>query len=230
MKPVRTLRRMDTTTLHERVYRELKQAIIRGHFAPGQAITIRSLAMTFGTSPMPARDALNRLVTERAVEMPNARSFRIPILKEAAFNELCDVRILLECHAVEIACRRLDGDALKRLYTLDAAVTRHFQQGDYESTLEANAELLFTLYSAASRDALLAHIESLWLQSGPYLVLRLRKIAEEHGSRRRDHIGHHEELLAALRMRNARAAAAALKQDIQETRAAYRSRIAASLR
>lgn len=222
MNSVRPLRRIDTTPLHERVYRELKQAIIRGHFAPGQAITIRSLAATFGTSPMPARDALTRLMAERAVEMPNSRSFRIPILEPSAFNELCDVRILLECHAVDIACRRLDAQTLRRLDALDTAVTRHFRSGDFESTLEANAELLFTLYSAASRDALLAHIESLWLQSGPYLVLRLQKIAREDGGRRHSRIGHHQELMAALHARSPRAAAAALKQDIQETRAAYR--------
>jgi DNA-binding GntR family transcriptional regulator len=168
-------------------------------------------------------------MAERAVEMPNARSFRIPVLQEAAFDELCDVRILLECHAVEIACRKLDPDVLKRLNGLDAAVTRHFNNEDYESTLEANAEFLFTLYAAASRDTLLAHIESLWLQSGPYLILRLQKMAQERGSRRRASIGHHEELLAALRTRNVRAAAAALKQDIQETRLAYRTQIVRSL-
>lgn len=229
MKPRRTLRRIDTTPLHERVYRELKQAIIRGHFAPGQAITIRSLAVTFGTSPMPARDALTRLMAERAVEMPNARSFRIPVLEEAAFNELCDVRILLECHAAEIACRRLSAEMLSRLDALDTEVTRHFNRGDYESTLEANAEFLFTLYSAASRDTLFAHIESLWLQSGPYLILRLHRIAEERGAHRRGSIGHHAALLTALHSRNARATAAALKQDIQDTRAAYIGRkIAAS--
>jgi DNA-binding GntR family transcriptional regulator len=223
MKSARTLRSMDTAPLHKRVYRELRTAIIRGHFAPGQAVTIRSLASTFGTSGMPVRDALTRLVADRAIEMPNTRSFRIPVLTRNEFDELCSVRILLECYAVQIACRRLDAHMMGRLTTLDRALTAHFDDGDYESALEANAELLFTLYATASHGALLAHIESLWLQSGPYLLLRLHDIARHRGAKKGASIGHHQELLTALAARNARRAAAALKRDIEDTRAAYRS-------
>src|SRR6266849_10081749 len=71
---------VDNTTLRERVYRTLKQAILEGRFSPGEALPSRSLAEVLGTSVMPVRDALVRLRAEGGVEIPPNRVARIPIL------------------------------------------------------------------------------------------------------------------------------------------------------
>src|SRR5258706_14132051 len=42
-------------TLYERVYEELRSAIMSASFAPGETLTIRGLAQQLGTSVMPAR-------------------------------------------------------------------------------------------------------------------------------------------------------------------------------
>ena len=58
---------VDNTTLRERVYRTLKQAILEGRFSPGETLPTRSLAEVLGTSVMPVRDAmLSRGTRERA--------------------------------------------------------------------------------------------------------------------------------------------------------------------
>ena len=43
---------------HDRVYRVLRQQIMHGELAPGQSLTVRGLAKTFGLSMTPAREAL----------------------------------------------------------------------------------------------------------------------------------------------------------------------------
>ena len=42
-------------TLQEQAYLRLREALMSGHFVPGQAITLRAAAEALGTSPMPVR-------------------------------------------------------------------------------------------------------------------------------------------------------------------------------
>src|ERR1700738_4363481 len=76
---------VDNTTLRERVYRALKQAILEGRFSPGETLPTRSLAEVLGTSVMPVRDAMLRLNAEGGVEgLPNraAQSYHLfPIIE-----------------------------------------------------------------------------------------------------------------------------------------------------
>ena len=51
----------------ERVYRELREAIVTGRFVPGRPVTLRGVAVELGVSPMPVREALRQLVAERAL-------------------------------------------------------------------------------------------------------------------------------------------------------------------
>ena len=71
---------IERETLNDRVYRELKNSIMAGAFKPGAELTLRSVAEALGTSFMPVRDAMRRLVTERGLEMRPSRTIAIPIL------------------------------------------------------------------------------------------------------------------------------------------------------
>jgi DNA-binding GntR family transcriptional regulator len=55
------------------------------------------------------------------------------------------------------------------------------------------------------------------MQSGPYLILRMRQMAEDPDQLEQPSIGHHQELLKALRERNSREAAGAIRRDIRLT-------------
>ncbi|QNG48549.1 GntR family transcriptional regulator [Sphingobium yanoikuyae] len=71
----------------DRVHREIKQRILAGKYASGTSLTVQSLADIFGTSISPVRDALNRLVGERLVEIQPAGGFMLPEITSArAYN------------------------------------------------------------------------------------------------------------------------------------------------
>ena len=72
-------------TLNDRVYRELKKSIMSGAFKPGSELKLRSVAEALGTSLMPVRDAMRRLVAERALEMRPSRIITIPVLSADQF-------------------------------------------------------------------------------------------------------------------------------------------------
>src|ERR1700741_2727017 len=91
---------IERETLNDRVYRELKNSIMIGAFRPGAELTLRTVAEALGTSFMPVRDAMRRLVTDRGLEVRPSRTIAIPVLTVEEFLELRHVRLFLEGEAV----------------------------------------------------------------------------------------------------------------------------------
>jgi hypothetical protein len=65
-EPALRISKLERETLHDRAYLEVEKAIMSGAIRPGATITIRAMAAALGTSPMPVREALSRLVMRRA--------------------------------------------------------------------------------------------------------------------------------------------------------------------
>ena len=99
--------KLERETLHDRAYLELKKAIMSGAIRPGATITIRAMATALGTSPMPVREALRRLVAERALEMLPTRSVTLPLMTAERFDEISRLRIALEGLASEAGAAHL---------------------------------------------------------------------------------------------------------------------------
>ena len=94
---------VDLTTLQERVYRELREALYQGRLTAGGSLTIRGLSSALGTSEMPVREALKRLLAERIlVQAPN-RTFLIMPMTASRLHELIKIRITVEGMAVRLA-------------------------------------------------------------------------------------------------------------------------------
>ena len=95
--------KLSNVALRERVYDELANALRAGRFAPATMVTIRGLAEMLGTSTMPVREAVSRLVTERALEMLPNRTLRVPIISLTTLDELIDTRATVEGRAAWLA-------------------------------------------------------------------------------------------------------------------------------
>ena len=106
---------IDRETLNDRAYGALKQNLISGQFVPGQVLVIRKLAEELGISTTPIREALQRLVAERILELQQNRSVAVPRLATATFRELVRIRSALEGLAVEMAVDDVGPAELKQL-------------------------------------------------------------------------------------------------------------------
>ena len=92
---------LDTgASLSERAYRELRQAIVRGEFAPGTRLRVEVLTRRFAVSSSPLREALNRLSGQGLVRMLENRGFRVAPLTPEGVSDLARVRVLVECEAL----------------------------------------------------------------------------------------------------------------------------------
>ena len=160
---------VDNTTLRERVYRTLKQAILEGRFSPGETLPTRSLAEVLGTSVMPVRDALLRLNAEGGVEVLPNRAARLPVLSRESIAELYEVRLNLEGLAAALAAKRITQDELAVVEQAFAGMMQASERNDVSGFLRDNQLFHFNIYRAAQSYHLLPIIEALWLKGGPLL-------------------------------------------------------------
>jgi DNA-binding GntR family transcriptional regulator len=200
---------IERETLNDRVYRELKNSIMSGAFKPGAELTLRSVAEALGTSFMPVRDAMRRLVTERGLEIRPSRTIAIPSLSAEEFLELRRVRVLLEGEAVALAAEKITERQLANV----RAILKKLEglSKDRRAQFWAlNLKLHFAIYEAGASPLMLSIIESLWLQLGPILsrVSLTRAL--------NDSADPHQILVRALEQHDAAAARAALVADLTQ--------------
>jgi DNA-binding GntR family transcriptional regulator len=196
--------------LQEQLYQNIRAALLEGRFQPGERLKIRDLAAQWGTSPMPVRAALQRLVAEGALEGEAQRSVRVPAMTRVRFEQLLPVRINLEGLAVELACARLSADELVQLQGCVERMELALEARNVTAYLSDNSQFHLTLYQACANPVLLRLIESLWLQVGPFFN---RLFTEADLSLRLNDF--HEDCLKALQAGNAKAARTAMEQDLQ---------------
>ncbi len=204
-------------TLGAQVLAHLRSQLITGLVAPGDKLSLRPLALQLGVSMQPVRDAVARLVAERALEVTPKRSVRVPLMAVAQFRELTAIRLCVEGFAAELAARRRGSGEHAALRRFEAAFRRESKRRapNFDAAIVANANLHFAVYRAAGMPALLAIIEGLWLRIGPVLNLDMRSGADRLGSG--SAMACHAAMLAAIEGGDAAAACAALRQDIRST-------------
>lgn len=199
------------SSVNESVYQALRNKLMHGEFRAGQTLGIQYLADALGTSTMPVREALRRLVAQQGLEpLPNGTT-RVPLITRERLADIRRVRLLAEGQATEWATPRLGADQLDELDAMARRITeaRRTAQG-VPTSLALNLAFHFTIYQAAQSPVLIAMIESLWLQSGAYLRATREYLHTEEQPA--DHL--HEQTVAALRAGDAAAARRCIEQDV----------------
>ena len=200
---------MPTSTQQDDTYATLRQWVTVGRFLPGERLKIRTVAAQLGVGQMPVRAALQRLAAEGAlVNVPNA-GVAVPRLSLPEFDDLLQMRMLLEGEAAERGCLRLDAAQVHRLHALSANMADALARHDGTAYLAANEDFHVLLYRAAGSPLLFGLIDTLWLKAGP-ISNRLFDSPESAGVLN----DAHEDLLTALARRDSAAARRAIEKDI----------------
>jgi DNA-binding GntR family transcriptional regulator len=197
-------------TTHESVYRGLRNRILFGGFLPGSAVTLRGLAEDMGVSPMPIREAVRRLIAERALKMMDNRRVLIPPMTEEAFEQIIFSRKTLEPELASRAMDRIGPAEIKAISTHDRAVDRAMAIGDVEGYMQANYRFHFAIYERARADTLLALVESIWLQFGPFMRMAYGRWGTSSLE------DQHQAAIAALERKDRKALKAAIAADISQ--------------
>lgn len=195
---------------HEPVYRALRVELMRGDIRPGDRMVVKRLADRFGTSPLPVRQALQRLVAEGALTDEPYRGARVPLRGVDELMDLRRVRCAVEGQAAEWAAGRATGAVLERLHLLQSRMRAVHDIAHAGSYLVWNFEFHFTVYRAAGSPILIPLIERLWLRAGPYLNSMRTEFTLGQG------LDHHDQVIGALARGDAAAARAAVEAELSE--------------
>ena len=210
--PIGTLEPIKTTTLQEVVYQRLLKAIIAGRIPPGEQLVLGKIAAQFRVSPMPVREAFNRLAEAGVITLQKKKSAIVNTLSKEDLMEIQKIRINLETMAVEQACRSIGSQTLDDLQVLHQAYLEAFRDFRVEEVLRLNREFHFTIYSATRMRRLLNIINGLWDQISPYYHILLRKKERLYTEK---HADTHSQLLERLKQRDVEGSVQALRADLQ---------------
>jgi DNA-binding GntR family transcriptional regulator len=198
--------------LHDVAYGRIREAMMEGRFAPGQTFSLRALAEVLGTSAMPIRDALKRLVAEHALQLRANGSVMLPPMTRARFQEILQARLAVEPLLASRGTGRVSGATIRAMMQDHVEMCAAAHQQDARGFLAANRRFHFRLYEAADSCVMLPIVEGLWIQVGPHLH---RMFRARTGSL--DTAGHHHlDLLRALRRQDATAAGRAVFDDLSD--------------
>ncbi len=197
--------------LADEVYDRLLGQLMSLRIVPGSRVTIDALARELGVSQTPIRDALNRMETDGlVVRIPHA-GYRIPPqITRARFEDMLEIRLLLEPAAARKAAEGASADQISGLRRMLEEMAE-LVEGDGHVAYGA-----FGLRDAAFHD--------LVAQSAGNQVVR------EALARLHTHVhlfrllydkqvtylamGEHDEVLAAIAARDPEAAAYAMRHHI----------------
>jgi DNA-binding GntR family transcriptional regulator len=184
-------------TAQDVVLASMREAILTGELAPGTKLRQEKLAERFGTSRIPVREALRALEYEGLVRSSPYRGFTVTELDADDIEEVYDLRILLEGHAVRLAVPLMTDDDLRALEELYTDMTKA-QPGDAQ--LAARERFYIRLFSLTGRPRLVGLIARLRQE----VARSLRWPTLQHAP------SHHEAFFEAIRAGDAERAVSQL--------------------
>jgi DNA-binding GntR family transcriptional regulator len=138
--------------LDDAIVPALREAILDGVLPPGARLRQEDLAAVFETSRIPIRAALRALEYEGLASSEPHRGYTVTSLDGADIEEIYELRILLESHAVRLAIPLMtdeDIDELEARYQAMANAT------DADAQLARRDEFYARLYGITARPRLI---------------------------------------------------------------------------
>ncbi len=198
--------------VHDRVYEALAEALIQGRIPPSSSISLRSLAAELNVSAMPVREAVRRLIAEKALELqPSNKRLRVPDLTEIRLRQLMQAREWVEPELAFRAAGQMPREAIRRLREDDDALMTALGAGDVSGYMRANHDFHFTIYAHAGADLFHDMARTLWLQAGPFMRVVFGRLGTV--SLPKDH---HQDMIRALETGDGEAARTSMAADIRE--------------
>ena len=188
----------------------LQEAIYRGELHAGDRVTINQLAKRLEMSVTPVREAIRVLESTGLVSSePHRRGFIVNEVTIEDIEEIALIRAPMEALATRLAVPKLTEQDIARLEALQQAMVRAVEADDDELLTQTNADWHLSLYAVAQTRHVLRYIVQLfkpfygqgfWWQDSREMTLR-----------------EHDEILEALRSRNAERAGRLMEEHVQRS-------------
>lgn len=195
--------------LGEKAYLELRAALMRGQFRSGEKFLLRQMSEQFGISATPMREALLRLVGEKALTMDARGTVITPTLSLEQLTEIRTLRVYLEGLGAAEAAKNASAADIAELENIHQKIFQCHIAADYKAAIHLNTEFHLRLCQMAKMTTLYEIVESLWVRCGPIL-------SHLYDDGLPDWEPHpHLNVIAGLKQRDPKLAKSAIRFDIE---------------
>jgi DNA-binding GntR family transcriptional regulator len=207
------IRAIERMTLADRVFDQIVETIVQGRIAPGETINEVNLSSRLGVSRAPLREAIARLEAKGLIHRVPHLGARVIDLQPRDLEELFAIREGLEGMAARLAAVAMSADDLDALeWSLEA----HRRQPDVASGTAyyqagGDQDFHFRIASGSNNRRLFR-----LLCEDMYSLMRVYRFrSSTTPGRALQAYMEHQEILAALRRRDADAAEEAMRRHIR---------------
>ncbi len=205
----------DTKTLSGQTTAALREAIIKGDFAPGEKLNEPKLAEQFQVSRGPLREAIRRLVAMRLVRHVPHVGATVVTLELDSILELYDVREALEGKAAALAAENMSEEDIAKLRNLLELHRKHTQdnEGEYMQT-EGDFDFHYQIIKGSGNQLLTDQLcDELY-----HLIRMFRFQTSRFKSRSNRALIEHEQLIYAIEQRDPELAEMLMRKHISRAK------------
>ena len=192
------------------MYALIRQAITSGRFVPGQRLSERELAVQYGVSRTPIREAFRHLIQEGLVVYKPNSGYRIIPLSEELARHILVVRETLESIAARLAAQRDPKGTAEMMVETIAKARRAYREGQLSELISANQRFHQALVESSGNSVLKAMYRTLQGYIGLMMSVSL-----SWPRRPLETIREHGEIIRALKSGNPDAAEKAIRRHVR---------------
>lgn len=148
----------------------LREDILNGALKPGERLKIAELVKRFDISPMPIREALQRLEGEGLIIINPHRGACVRQLNKKYISNMHEIRIAIECMLVHKACRFITVEALDKLNDIQRMYDLAMENPNPSELVQINTQFHFEIFSYSDNEEA---VKILYAQVSAIKALRL---------------------------------------------------------
>ena len=164
--------------LRDVVFNTLRKAILTGQLKPGERLMEVHLANRLGVSRTPIREAIRKLELEGLVLMIPRKGAEVARISEKSLREVLEVRRSLEELATELACQRMEDEALLELEEAQENFRSAVQKGDLMNIAETDEHYHDVIYHGTGNSRLVQILNNLQEQMYRYRLEYIKDTAK----------------------------------------------------
>ncbi|OWU67398.1 GntR family transcriptional regulator [Roseovarius sp. 22II1-1F6A] len=201
---------IERESLSDRAYTAIRNALMRGQLRPGERMRLRPMSQRFGISMTPMREALLRLVFERAMVVDDRGTVTVPELTLAQLLEIRMIRMDLEGQAAAAAAQHATPAQIAALEKIQTDIAACHAAQSFDDAVHLNTEFHLALCRAGQLPITYDLVENLWARCGPILShLYDAGVPDDWDPHP------HDRIIDALKRGDAAAAEAGIRFDIE---------------
>lgn len=207
-------------SVSEETYAEIRHALIKGEFKPGQRLSEPELALRFRTSRSPIREALVRLEHEGFIQRTPHGRIRVVALDLEDLDQLYVLRANIEGLAARLAAPRLRTIDLEHMEERVDEMERCVKKRDAAGAIAAGQDFHDVIMGECGNRPLVEVLEGLRAR-----ISRFRAVVASFGEYDPERVAEHRRILKALYQRKSESAELEMIKHVSRSAAVLVTRL-----